>query len=229
MTALHTPTASASVRQEESSAAVRRLADAGGLVFVATTLLGNSLTGSVVEADADLDGPQALADLAALSGSGTAQLGLAFELVGLVALMVFVGSLADRLRSRGATAACLAVAGGVMLAVKLASGSALLAGLAHHEDLSPDVALALVSMNDAAFVLCWLPFSILVLAVASGLGRERTVGRPTALAGGVLGALCLVAAVMGVLDSATAVPVPFLLCVLWVAVVSGRVALGRRG
>ncbi|MDQ4052288.1 MAG: hypothetical protein M3237_06240 [Actinomycetota bacterium] len=210
---------------------MRRVRSGAGLAFVALTLAGNSLTESAVDPEAELTGEVALSQLAAKAGSTLAQVGLVLELVGFVALAVFVAQIvADGVRrSRPAVSAVLAaIAVTVMLAVKLGSGAPYVAGLAHHELISEDTALTLTVINGAGFVLCWLPFAVFVLAAAWSLRAAGDLGRlglGTAVAIGGLGVL---AGLVGALDTADANPVPFLLGCLWTAVVSVRLSVGRR-
>lgn len=206
---------------------IHRLPAACGAAFVVLTLAGNSLTESAIDPADELTAEGAVADLAAYGGSRAAHLGIALEVIGLVALAVFGVASAVRLSGRTPLVGRLVgVGAGLVVAVKLASGAPLLAGIAHHELVSDDLALGLVAMNDAAFVLCWVPVAVLVGALAAGLRSLEIVGRPTAVVGGLLAALCGAAALLGLADVGSAMPVPFLLSLLWIAVVSARLAIG---
>ncbi|HWJ66974.1 MAG TPA: hypothetical protein VNT31_09880 [Nocardioides sp.] len=210
-----------------------RILAASGAAFVVLALAGNSLTESAVSAvdpGGELDGEQAAANLAAYAGSTAARVGLGLEILGMAALAVFAAAVTTRLVGRAPAAAITAAIGaaGVLL-VKLATGAPLLAGIAEHERLSDDAALALMATNGAGFVLSWVPMAVLVGALAAGLAIAGEVGRPTAVVGGVLAALGVVAALVGAGDvNGAAVPIPFLLSLLWVAVVSVRLAIGTR-
>jgi hypothetical protein len=202
-----------------------RLLAAGGAGFVVLTLAGNSLTESVTSAEADRSGARAADDLAAYAGSTSAHLGIGLEVLALVAFVVFAAAASSRMRG-AAVPAKLTTAGAVVLvAVKLASGAPLLAGVANHELLTDDTALALVAMNEAAFVLCWVPFAIVVGALATGLRTAGIIGLPTTVAGGLLATLVLVAALVGLGDVNAAMPIPFLLSLVWVAVLSVRLTV----
>ena len=204
-----------------------RLAAGAGAAFVVLTFAGNSLTESVVSADAEPSGETALRALAAQAASGAARLGVAMELAGFLALAVFAVTVTDLVRRRAATgiASGLAlVAATIMLAVKLGSGAPYVAGLTHHAALTPDTALALTATNGAAFVLCWLPFGTFVVAAAAALRRAGLVGRVTATLGVLVGALAVLSSVLGVADTTTANPMPFLLACVWTLVVSVRLA-----
>lgn len=121
-----------------------------------------------------------------------------------------------------------AVSATIMLAVKLASGAPHLAGLAYHGQLSADTALALTLTNGAAFVIGWLPFAVFVLAAAWALHTAGVLGRFGTWSGLVIGGLGILAALSGAADTASAMPVPFLLGCLWTAAISLKKAVASQ-
>lgn len=204
-----------------------RLGVAAGAAFVVCILAGNSMTETVVGTDESPAGTAA--DLVAQGASGVARGGYALELVGLLLLVWFAASVAVLGWRRGgpATLPVLVAAAGVLVTgVKLASAAPFLAALAADE-LSDEVRHALVETNGAAFVLTWLPYAVLVGSTAVLLLRAGLVGRVLAGSGLALAGLGLVAALAGFTSPATAVPVPFLLSLLWTLAVSLRVAARR--
>jgi hypothetical protein len=205
-----------------------RLAAASGAAFVVAILSGNSLTESVVGADPTPAGTAR--DLMSQGGSAAARLGLAIELVGLLCLAVFAaGVIALGLRESALRASHVLVGlgAGLVLGVKLASAAPYLAALHGAETLSVGVLHGLVETNEAAFVLTWLPFSLLLASLAVMLRRTGLVGRGLAGVGVVLGVTGLPAGLVGAVLPAYAVPVPFLLGVLWIGVVGLRIATRR--
>lgn len=204
-----------------------RLGAGAGAVFVACILAGNSMTESVVGTD---DSPAGTAaDLAAQAASGVARGGLALELVGLLLLGWFAATVAvlGWRRSGAGTLPVLVVGAGLLVAaVKLASAAPYLAALAG-DGLSDEVRHALIETNGAAFVLTWLPYAALVGSAAVVLLRAGLVGRVLAGLGLALSGLGLAAALVGFTSPATAVPVPFLLSLLWTLAASVRVAARR--
>lgn len=207
-----------------------RVSSATGAAFVILTFAGNSLTESVIETASQPSPSKALEDFTAKAASGAAQAGLALELLGFVALTVFIGVLLDTLRRRhalGLSGIVAAVAAAIMLSVKLASAAPYLAGLAHHAALTPDTALALSLTNGAGFVLCWLPFAVFVAAAALALRHAGMLGRLGTAAGLLIGGLGIVAALWGMVDMASAMPVPFLLGCLWTLAASLKIAAVR--
>lgn len=204
-----------------------RAGAAAGAAFVACILAGNSLTETVVGTD---DSPAGTAaDLAAQAVSGVARAGYVLEVVGLLLLVWFAATVAALgWRRSGAASMPVLVAGAGLLvaAVKLGSAAPFLAALTA-DGLSDEVRHALVETNGAAFVLTWLPYAVLVGSAAVVLHRAGLVGRVLAGLGLVLAALGLAAALVGFTSPATAVPVPFLLSLLWTLAASARVAVRR--
>lgn len=206
-----------------------RLAALTGTVFVVAILVGNSLTESVVGTDPTPAGTAS--DLLAQGGSGLVRAGLATELLGLLCLAVFAaGVTALGLRAPAARTSTLLVGlgAGLVVSVKLSSAAPYLAALNGADTLPDQVLHALVETNGVAFVLTWLPFALFVAGVARVLGRAGLIGRPLAGVGLALAGLGLLVALLGAAQPQYAVPVPFLLSVLWTGVIGLRVATTRR-
>jgi hypothetical protein len=205
-----------------------RLGAAAGAAFVACILAGNSMTESVVGTDGgEGTAARTAAGLAAQAASKTAQAGLVLELLGLLLLTWFtatVAGLGRRSPGAGPLPALVLLAGGLVAAVKLGSAAPYLAALTA-DGLTDEVRHALVETNAAAFVLTWLPYALLAGAAAVLLLRVGLVGRVLAGLGLVLAGLGLVVGLLGFTSPADAVPVPFLLSLLWTAAVGVRVAL----
>ena len=205
-----------------------RGAGAAAALFTVCVLAGNALTESVVGTD---DSPAGTAaDLAAQAASTAVHVGLALEVVGLLLVGLFasaVTALGFRTPSARTPAVLASVAAAALVAIKLGSGAPYLAALSARDDLSDDVLHALVETNGAAFLLSWLPVAVLVTATALVLRRTGVAGRVLAGTGFVLGGLGLVAALVGLGDPGSAMPVPFLLSLLWLAVAGVRLAVRR--
>jgi hypothetical protein len=205
----------------------QRLGAGAGAAFVVCVLAGNSMTETVVGQDSSPAGTAS--DLAAQAGSGVVRAGLAVELVGLLLLVWFAATVATigwRRRGAGTLPVLVAGAGLLVTAVKLASAAPYLAALTV-DGLSDEVRHALVETNGAAFVLTWLPYAVLVGTAALVLHAAGLVGRVLAGLGLVLAVLGLAAGLIGFASPATAVPVPFLLSLLWTLAVSVRVMVRR--
>ncbi|HET7352306.1 MAG TPA: DUF4386 family protein [Marmoricola sp.] len=198
-----------------------RVLGPSALVAGLSPLVGNGLyagpTGS---------GTALLRDLAEPLPAGAA-LGLALELVGLVAIVVFLAALVAILARRTPIAASgTGIAGAAMVAVKLGSVTPVLALRADPEGVPPEVAEVLIGVNDASFVVAGLLLS-LSLAIA-GIGLQRSGPVPGWLAWWpvLAGGLGVLAAGAGVLLPDGYVPVPFLLLLLWMMVLGAWSIVG---
>ena len=218
--------------EEAMSVSVRdRIGAATGAAFVALVLIGNPMTNASPAQNTGSAGEQLLRDAAYQASSVGVAAGVILELLGFAAFICFLGYLADVLRRApggrpGSLAAGAAVvSGAVMLAVKLGSGAPVLESWADHGHIGPQLALVLNDLASVTFVISWLPFAVFVAATAAALHRVNLVGRPTAYAGLLLGAAGVALSVIGAHDPLGANPLAFLLGLLWVLVVSIRLAV----
>ena len=214
------------------SATVRdRLGAVTGAAFVVLVMVGNEIATAGSGQSAHPTGDQVLRDAAHQASSTSVAVGAALEVLGFAAFLVFLGYLAEVLRrravgGRGSIAAGTAiVAGAVMVAVKLGSAAPVMALWVDHGAISPQLALVLNDLGSVAFVISWLPSAIFVAAAAAALHRAGLVGRPTAYCGFVLGAAALILTIIGIQDPPSANPQAFLLGLLWLLVVSVRLAI----
>jgi len=214
------------------SATVRdRLGAVTGAAFVVLVMVGNEMATAGSGQSAHPTGDQVLRDAAHQASSASVAAGTALEVLGFAAFLVFLGYLADVLRrgavGRGGSIAAGTgiVAGAVMVAVKLGSAAPIMALWVDHGAISPQLALVLNDLGTVAFVISWLPSAIFVAAAAAALHRAGLVGRPTAYCGFVLGAAGLVLTIIGIHDPVSANPQAFLLGLLWLLVVSVRLAI----
>lgn len=221
------PVAPTTAVPARSTGAVDRLLALSGAAFVVAILAGNSLTETVAHDDTPAG---TAAELAAGVGDAAVSAGLALEVVGLLCLAVFGCVVTARTTGRArvrAVPGLVTVSAALLVAVKLASAAPFLAARSAVDDLPDEVLQALVETNGAAFVLCWIPMSLFVGAAAVALRDARLTGRVTTFVGVLLAVVGLVLGVLGVLDPPAANPLGFLASLLWVAVVSVRLALRR--
>ena len=214
------------------STAVRdRLGAVTGAAFVILILVGNQMATAGSSQSAHPTGEQVLRDAARQVSSASVTAGVALEVLGFAAFLVFLGYLADVLRraaggQRGSIAAGAGiVSGAVMVAVKLGSAVPVVTLWVDHSTISPQLALVLNDLGSVAFVISWLPFAIFVAAASAALHRAGLVGRPTACCGFVLGAAGLVLSIIGIHDPISANPLAFVLGLLWLLAVSARLAI----
>jgi hypothetical protein len=112
-----------------------------------------------------------------------------------------------------------------MLAIKLGSGVPMTVLDLDRHTLSPQLAQLLNDFGSAAFVLSWLPFAIFVGAAAVALRAIGAVGKPTAYIGLFLGVVGVPLTLVGLRDVSNANPMAFLFAMLWLVVVSVRLAV----
>lgn len=208
-----------------------RIGAALAAAFVLLILVGNSISTAGTSQDSHPSGQQVLSDIAKQAGSASAVVGFVMEVLGFVAFLVFLGYLAATRRegaggvADGPATATAVVAGSVMLAIKLGSVGPMVALQLDHERLSPDLAQVLNDMNSGSFVVSWLPFAVFTAAVAVAWSRRGLVGRPTLAIGVALGVLGVASALVGLRNVADGNPMPFLLSLLWLLVVSVRLVV----
>jgi hypothetical protein len=202
---------------------------ATGALFVILILLGNAMNTAGTSADAHPTGETVIKDLAHQAASTSARAGLVLEVLGFTVLLGFLGYLASALRRSERTSsgyAGTAVAAGItMLAIKLGSGAFILAAYANRADIEPGLARVLNDTGGALFVISWLPTAVLVGAAAMALYEAALIGRPTAAIGAVLGVAGVVLMLAALPDATSGSPIAFLLALVWILVVSIRLAV----
>lgn len=219
-----TTTTSASTAPVTSTGAAARIGGGAGIAFVVLALAGNGLTGGGVETDASPD--DYAAEVARRTADGAWRAGIALELVAFLALLVFAAALARRIRlhepREGYLGITVLAAGTLLAAVKLASGSALYAADRRAGELDGESARLLSDLNDASFALSFVPLGLLLGAAAVAALAHGALPRALGWTGAPLAVLLVAAASTG----ADAVPVPFLLSLLWL-VATGVVMVRR--
>jgi hypothetical protein len=138
------------------------------------------------------------------------------ELLGILAMIVFAATLWSVLRNGdsedGITAATAFGAGLTSAAVKLASVPAAFAATWRH-GVSPQLAAALVDMNNLSFVLTWTLDAVMLAAAATVIFRRAVLPRWLGWLGAVTAALLVVSA-----PAANHIPpLGVLLAFLWIA------------
>lgn len=196
---------------------------ASGAAAVVLMLAGNSVFAGAGE---DPTGEQAITAFSAAE-AGARTLGIALELAGFVAFAFFVAFLYRHLHAAGGAEswrATVALIGGTLfLAVKVASGAPLVALTASGADLGPELALALVALNDGAFVMGWLALGVFLLGAGAAAFPKRSLPTAVSVAGMVIGGAAVAAA--ATLGAGPGI-LTFLLSLVWIVVTS--VILVRR-
>lgn len=204
-----------------------RVGAASGAAYALLVLVGNQLSSG---ASTDPH-PSGAKDLADFSGSPTTAqaIGFRMELLGFVALMLFVGWLVHALRGRSGgwpwLPGVVGVAGVVTLAVKLGSGAPIMAAEVDHREISASLARVLADMNGASFVITFLPTAVLLVAAGAAMLGTGLAGRVAGWSGIVIGVLGVAAPVGTGLDPIGTNPMPFLLSLVWMLAVSIRLTV----
>jgi hypothetical protein len=168
-------------------------------------------------------GEQILAE-AATGLSAAAHISVALFLLGFVALVVVLATLAAAIAPRTPIlAGVVAIAGAGSVAVKLAEAQTGMALREAADVVDPGTAQVLVGIDDAGFTLYGFLLSLALGAAALGLLRCRAVPAWLAWWGVVMGGLGVLTAAVGIVWSPNYVPIPFLLLLVWL------VALGIVG
>jgi hypothetical protein len=151
----------------------------------------------------------------------TAYAGGVIELLGILATIVFAATLWSVLRrgdsDDGIAAATAFGAGLTAAAVKLASLPAAFAAVwRHNEGISPQLATALIDMNNVSFVLTWTLDAVMLAAAATVIFRRAVLPRWLGWLGAVTSVLLIVSA-----PAANQVPpVGVLLAFVWIVCTS---------
>ena len=201
----------------------QRLGAAGGILYVALALTGNTV--GFVEPPAPNASRDAVAAFWAAT-SATWPLRVSLMLLAFFCFVFFVGSLWDVLRraeGKSSQFAAVALGGGVLTAAaQLGEFPPTYAGIQWAKaGLDPNIARMLaLDMNGAGFLLSWFTLAILLSATAIVIIRTRALPRWLGWLGAVLAIALLVSVWMAVMFSFE-FPLPFILTLLWIILVSG--------
>jgi Domain of unknown function (DUF4386) len=175
------------------------------------------------------DDASALADLHHRATFGN-QVGYVLAILGFICLFLFVGALYRVLRQAenpdGWLPDVALIAGTVMIAVKLGSATFAIAARYHPATISASIAGIFDNLGNAAFIISGLFAAIFVLTASLSALGSRTLPRWLAWAGTVVGIAGLITPPLAFHHPTSYIPVPWLLAMLWMAVVG--VVLFRR-
>lgn len=169
------------------------------------------------------DATEILADAAAgLPVAG--QVSIVLFLIGFAAFVVVLGALATAIHRQSPVLAWVAgIAGAASVAIKLAEAQTGMALRQSAGEADPATAEVLVAMDEAGFTVYGFLFTLALGAAGLGLLRGRVGPAWLARSAFVLGGLGVVTAVIGIVEPAAYVPIPYLLLLLWL------IALGITG
>jgi hypothetical protein len=204
---------------------ITRLGAASGAAYVVLAILGSDVLGAG-DTPSSSAPPAAFAHwLVANHPSGAGWIAPFLELLALLCFVVFAAALYDTLRraERERTWLPAAALGAALVsaAIKVSSAPAMLAAFElAPRGIDPQLAAALVNIDNYAFLLTWAIDALMIGAVAAVALRTAVLPRWQAITGAVLAPLMLASVAAGENG-----PPVFLLALLWFVAVS--VALAR--
>lgn len=177
------------------------------------------LVGNGLWAGPGTDGDKILAD--AREGlPAIGYVGFTLELLGFAALAVLFAWLVVFLFERAPVpAVTTGIAGTAMLAVKVGSAGPMMVVYSIPEKLDAMTAEAFISMNDQSFVVSGFLMCLAFLAAGVGL-LETEFPRWLSWWATVAGGAGVVAGIVGITRPDNYVPIPFLLCLVWMIAVA---------
>ena len=207
--------------------AVNRVGAFSGAAYVLLANVANTLVGVGPSAEGS-PGQVMLDEQQRIAENPWVRLAFALIILAYLAWMVFVGYLYSRVRDGGWFATTALVGGVAAITVNLVATSGGLVVYLLRDVLTPDIARALTDLDGIGHMLLVLPAGAFVLFGSAAAMVTKVLGRALSWAGIAIGATCIV------VTAATALPSsedlflwPFLLVLLWVAVISLRLGFAR--
>lgn len=162
------------------------------------------------------------------SGTPLVRIALALVLLGFAALAMFVGYLYSRTREAGWPAVTAAIAGTVTVALSLAAAGVTLSVIALQDVVSAPMVRVLDALEGGLFVVEAFSSGIFVFAVAWAALANKVFGRTLSYAGMAIGVITVLDIALTSSDlRGDLFAWPFLLVMLWVAVISLRLGFAR--
>jgi hypothetical protein len=193
------------------------------LANIASAVVGESSTGTESPGQRILDEQQRIAD------NPWTNVAFAVVILAQLAFMMFVGYVCARVRDGGWLATTALIGGIAAIMANLFSVSIVITVFVLRNDISPELARALIDIDGAGHLVQLLPLGVFVLFASAAALVTRTLGRVLSWAGIAIGATSIVVlAATGFPTSENFFLWPFLLFLLWVVVISLRLGLARR-
>jgi hypothetical protein len=207
--------------------AMDRVGAFSGAAYVLLANLGSALIGQSSNSS-ESPGQRILDEQQRYAENPWTNVAFAMVILAQMALMMFVGYLCSRVRDAGWLATTAVIGGTAALIANFLSLSLLIAVFVLRDDISPELARALQDVDGAGHLVQLLPLGVFALFASAAALVTRTLGRVLSWAGIAIGATSIVAL------AATGFPAneeffiwPFLLVLLWVAVLSLRFGFAR--
>lgn len=192
------------------------------LANVGSALVGEGATGSESPGQRMLDEQQRIAE------NPWTPLAFAVLILAQLAFIVFVGYLCSRLRDGGWLTTTALIGGTAAIMTNLISISIVIDVYVLRNDMPPELARALIGVDGAGHLVQLLTLGVFVLFASAAARQTRTLGRVLSWAGMAIGATSiLVFAATGLPENEDFFLWPFLLVILWMAVISLRLGFAR--
>jgi hypothetical protein len=113
------------------------------------------------------------------------------------------------------------------VAVKVGSAAPVFTAYVLRDEITPETARVLTDLNGAAFMVDMMPAGLFVACAAIAALNTHTLGRVLGWGGVVAGASAVIVTSATGVHVESFVAVPFLLCFVWILLVSFRLGFGR--
>lgn len=207
--------------------ALDRIGAFSGLAYVLFANIGSALIGEG-SGSAESPGQRILDEQQRFAENPWTPAAFAAVILAQLSLMMFIGYLSARVRDAGWLAMTAIVGGAAAFIANLLSVSLVIAVYVLRNDMSPDLARALIDVDGAGHLVQLLPLGVFVLFVSAAALVTGQLGRVLSWAGIAVGATNIVTL------AATGLPTnedfflwPFLLVLLWILVISLRFGFAR--
>ena len=208
--------------------AMDRVGAFSGAAYVLLANFGSALIGES-SSGAESPGQRILDEHQRYAENPWTSVAFAMVILALMALMMFVGYLCSRVRDAGWLATTALIGGTAALIANFLSVSLLIAVFVLRDDISPELARALQDVDGAGHLVQLLPLGVFVLFASAAALVTRTLGRVLSWAGIAVGATSIIVlAASGLPANDDFFLWPFLLVILWMAVISVRLGFARR-
>jgi hypothetical protein len=204
-----------------------RIGAFSGAAYVLLANVGSALVG-VGSNGAESAGQLILDEQQRIAENPWTRVAFAVLILAQLAFIVFVGYLYSRLRNAGWLAVTALVGGIAALMANLLSMSIVITVFVLRNDISPELARALIDLDGAGHMVQLLPLGVLALFASAAALVTHALGRVLSWAGMAAGATSIVVLAAGGLPANEDFFLwPFLLVVLWMAVISLRWGFAR--
>lgn len=207
--------------------AMDRVGALSGAAYVLLASVGSAMVGAG-SGDAESPGQRILDDQQRIAENPWTNVAFVVVILAQMAFMMFVGYLCARVRNAGWPATTALIGGITAIMANLLSVSIVITVFVLREDISPELARALIGLDGAGHLVQLLPLGVFVLFVSAAALVTRILGRMLGWAGIAVGTLSIVGlAATGFPRNEDFFLWPFLLFLVWVVVISLRFGLAR--